>query len=87
MESFRVWVQPLDYEYRVSVEGAANAAWLVNELSRAFIFKSALPTANDQRTSLHSFRVPFNSLLPITAFRKILSAMPCVRLTMQTALG
>lgn len=87
MDTFRVWVQPLDYEYRVSVEGAATAVWLINELSRAFIFKSPLPTKNDRRSSLHSFQVPFNSLLPIPAFQKILSAMPCVRLTMQTALG
>jgi hypothetical protein len=87
MESFRVWVQPLDYEYRVSVEGLANASWLINELSRSFIFKSALPMTNDRRTALCSFQVPYNSLLPFAVFRRILAAMPCVQLTMQPALA
>lgn len=82
MESFRVLVQQMDYEYRVTVEGAANAGWLITELSRAFIFKSALPMASDRDASLHSFQVPLTALLPFAAFRRILSAMPCVRLTM-----
>ena len=87
MESFRVWVQPMDYEYRVSVEGADNASWLINELSRSFIFKSALPMANDYQTLLCSFQVPYNALLPFAVFRRVLSAIPCVRLTMNTALA
>jgi hypothetical protein len=77
----------MDYEYRVSVEGAQNARWLINELSRSFIFKSALPMASDRQTSLCSFQVPFNSLLPFAVFRRILAAMPCVQLTMRPALA
>ena len=77
----------MDYEYRVLVEGAQNASWLINELSRSFIFKSALPMANNRQTSLCSFQVPFNSLLPFSVFRRILAAMPCVQLTMQPALA
>lgn len=87
MDSFRVWVQPMDYEYRVSVEGVANAGWLINELSRSFIFKSALPLAKDRQNAVCSFQVPYNALLPFTVFRRILAAMPCVQLTMQTAQG
>jgi hypothetical protein len=83
MESFRVWVQPMDYEYRVSVDGAGNANWLIDELSRSFVFKSALPLVNDGE--LYSFQVPYNSLLPFAVFRKILAAIPSVRLTMRTA--
>jgi hypothetical protein len=87
MESFRVWVQPMDCEYRVSVEGAQNASWLINELSRSFVFKSALPLANDRQSELHSFQVPYNSLLPFAMFRRILTAIPGVQLTMQTAVA
>lgn len=87
MDSFRVWVQPLGYEYRVSVEGVANAGWLINELSRSFIFKSAMPLANEHETSFCSFQVPYNSLLPFAVFRRILSAMPRLHLTMHTALA
>ena len=87
MEPFRVWVQPMDYEYRVSVEGAHNASWLAAELSRSFIFKSALPMANNRQTSECSFQVPYNSLLPIALLRRILLGIPGVQLTMQTALA
>ena len=87
MEAFRVWVQPMDYEYRVSVDGAENAGWLINELSRSFIFKSALPMAKDYQNSVCSFQVPYNSLLPFAVFQRILSAMPRVQLTMCTALA
>lgn len=87
MESFRVWVQPMDYEYRVSVEGTHNAMWLISELTNSFVFKSAKPLVNDRQTTLCSFQVPFNSLLPFAMFRRILSAIPCVQLTMQTALA
>jgi hypothetical protein len=86
MESFRVWVHPMDYEYRVSVDGAQNAGWLINELSRSFIFKSALPLTHDFQNTICSFQVPYNSLLPFAVFRSILSAMPRVQLTMPTAL-
>ena len=87
MDTFRVLVQPMDYEYRVSVEGVLNASWLINELTRSFIFKSALPLSSDRQCSLYSFQVPYNSLLPYGVFRRILSAMPCVHLTMQAALA
>ncbi len=87
MESFRVWVQPMDYEYRVSVDGAQNASWLVNELTRSFIFKSALPMASELQSTVHSFQVPYNSLLPFAVFRRILAAIPCVQLTMYPALA
>jgi hypothetical protein len=77
----------MDYEYRVSVEGADNAAWLINELSRSFIFKSARPLASDIESSMCSFQVPYNSLLPFAVFRQILTAIPGVQLSMQTALA
>jgi hypothetical protein len=43
--------------------------------------------ASDCKTSLCSFQVPYNSLLPFAVFRRILAAMPCVQLTMQPALA
>jgi hypothetical protein len=85
MEQFRVWVQPMDNEYRVSVDGVENAAWLIQELSRSFIFKSAAPLADDRQDALYSFRVPYNALLPFATFRRVLAAMPRVQLTMQLA--
>jgi len=83
MDAFRVWVQPLGSEYRVSVDGAENASWLIRELSRSFIFKTAAPMTDDRQDALFSFRVPYNGLLPYAAFRRVLVAIPCVRLTME----
>jgi hypothetical protein len=82
LETFRVWVQPMDAEYRVSVEGVANANWLIKELSRSFVFKSAAPMANDIHSEVCSFQVPFNAVLPFAEMRRILAAIPLVRLTM-----
>lgn len=83
MDAFRVWVQPLGSEYRVSVDGAANATWLIQELSRSFIFKSAAPVTDDRHDALYSFRVPYNGALPYAVFRRALVAIPGVRLTME----
>jgi hypothetical protein len=77
----------MDYEYPVPVEGVANAGWLINELSRSVIFKSALPLAKDDENVVCSFQVPHYSFLRFAVFRRILTAMPCVQLTMQTAPG
>jgi hypothetical protein len=77
----------MDYEYRASVEGFANAGRLINELSRSYIFNSAMPLANEHQTSFRSFQVPHNSLLPFAVVRGILSAMPRVHLTIHTALA
>jgi hypothetical protein len=82
MDAFRVWVQTLGSEYRVSVDGAANATWLLQELSRSFIFKTAAPMTDDRQDALCSFRVPRIGSLPFAAFQRALVAIPNVRLTM-----
>ena len=82
LQTFRVWVQPMDAEYRVSVEGVANANWLIKELSRSFVFKSAAPMSNDMQSAVCSFQVPYNAVLPFAEMRRILAAIPVVRLTM-----
>jgi hypothetical protein len=87
MTGFRVWVRPMDYEYRVSVDGATNADWLLNELSRSFVFKSAVPLDRHAADGVCTFQVPFTSLLPFSLFRRLLSAIPEVTLIMQPALA
>jgi hypothetical protein len=87
MEVFRVWVQAMDYEYRVAVDGAKNARWLLERLSRAFVFKSAMPMGENSRSTLCTFQVPYNAKLPFAVFRKLLSAIPEVSLVMQPVLA
>lgn len=86
MDVFKVWVQPMDHEYRVSVDGSANANWLVDRLSRAFVFKSALPIDQNARTSLCTFQIPYTSMLPFEMFRKLLLSIPEVTLVMHPVL-
>jgi hypothetical protein len=85
MDAFRVWVRPMDYEYRVLVEGLENAAWLLLELSRAFVFKSAQPINSARGSTLCSFQVPYNAMLPYGVFQRLLKGMPRVTVIMQTA--
>ena len=87
MQRFRVWVRPMDYEYRVSVDGRSNADWLLEELGRAFVFKSATPLESESAQGICSFQVPFASLLPFSLFRKLLASIPEVTLEMQPALA
>jgi hypothetical protein len=87
MDGFRVWVQPMDYDFRVSVDGVANTHWLLERLSRAFVFKNASPLEQSAQSALCTFQVPCNALLSFPIFRKLLIAMPEVSLVMQPALA
>ena len=54
MKAFRVWVRPLDYEYLVCVDGVENARWLLDQLGRSFVFRSAQPISQDcELVALH----------------------------------
>jgi hypothetical protein len=87
VNAFRVWVRPMEYEYRVLVEGLANAEWLILELSRAFVFKSARPIASEHDSPLFSFQVPCNSMLPLSRFYRLLAGMPQVTMVLQPAVA
>jgi hypothetical protein len=84
MKAFRVWVRPLDYEYLVCVDGVENARWLLDQLSSSFIFRSAQPINQEQDSTLCTFQVPSNSLLPFPRFQKALAAIPEVNLLRAT---
>jgi hypothetical protein len=85
MDGFRVWVRSMDNEYRVAVDGLENARWLVAELSRAFIFKSAQPIAANGNSALCTFQVPCNAMLPYSVLHRLLASIPQVTLVMQPA--
>jgi hypothetical protein len=80
MEAFRVWVRPLDYEYLVYVDGAANARWLLDQLGRSFVFRSAQPISEEKGSSLCTFQVPCGPQLPFAKLRQLLTAIPEVTL-------
>jgi hypothetical protein len=80
MKAFRVWVRPLDYEYLVCVDGMENARWLLDQLANSFIFRSAQPISEENNSTLCTFQVPSNSMLPLSRFQKALTAIPEVTL-------
>jgi hypothetical protein len=87
MDTFRVWVRPSDYEFLVCVDGMENAHWLIDQLGRSFVFRSAQPIYQEQSSTLCSFQVPCNAQLPFSKFKKMLAAMPQVTLLSVAALG
>ena len=80
MDNFRVWIRPSDYEFIVCVEGLENAHWLIDQLGRSFVFRSAQPIYQEQSSTLCSFQVPCHPQLSFLAFKKLLVAMPQVTL-------
>jgi hypothetical protein len=80
MKVFRVWVRPLDYEYLICVDGVENARWLLDQLARSFVFRSARPISQDANSPLCTFQVPCGPLLSLTRLQKLLGDIPEVTL-------
>jgi hypothetical protein len=80
MDAFRVWVRPSDYEFLVCVDGVENARWLIDQLGRSFVFRSAQPIYQEHTSRLCSFQVPRYAQLSFTTLKKMLVAMPQVKL-------
>jgi hypothetical protein len=80
MSAFRVWVRPLEYESLICVDGLANARWLLDQLGRSFVFRSAQPISQDVNSTLCTFQVPCGPLLSLTKLQRLLMAIPEVTL-------
>lgn len=86
MQQFAVWIRPVGSHYLVNVDGLENANWLLSQLSRHFVFRSAEPIRQDGDSSLCTFHVPYDSRLPLRQFRQLLTAIPEVRLASEEQL-
>ena len=80
MKRFHVWVRSLENSCRVRVDGVENGRWLLDQLGRAFVFKSCEPIHEDQASCSSIFRVSYNSLVSPSILRKTLAAIPEVQL-------
>ena len=85
MNAFRVWVRPLGDAYRVRVDGAENARWLLDRLSQSFVFKSSDSVSEERGSPFCSFQVPCQSRLSRSAFERLLAAIPEVELALEPA--
>jgi hypothetical protein len=78
MNKFQVAVRPQGTFCRVRVDGVQNGRWLIDYLSRVFIFKSSDPIDEDVEASSSTFRVSFSSQVSLSLLQKILGAIPQV---------
>lgn len=78
MIRFKVAVRPLDTFCRVRVEGVENGRWLLDHLSRLFIFKSSDPINEDAGAGSSTFRVSYSSQVSLSLLQKILGTIPQV---------
>jgi hypothetical protein len=83
--AFRVWIQSQASVSRIRVEGSHNALWLLDRLSRSFIFKSSQPVFEDRVACCSIFDVPHTSQIPRHALERLLAAIPEVTLLPEAA--
>ena len=84
MRSFPVWIRPKGDFCQVRVDGRDNAETLLNRLSQSFVFKTFDPMREEEGAAC-SFLVPYNPPLSPSSFRKLLAAIPEVRLMYEPA--
>ena len=80
MNAFRVWIRPSESNCRLRVDGISNAQWLLYRLGHSFIFKTAAPMNEEEGSSCCSFRVAYNSQASRRGLKKLLGAIPEVKL-------
>jgi len=85
MNRFHVWVRSLENCCRVRVDGVENGRWLLDQLGRAFVFKTCEPIHEDQASCCSIFRVSYNSQMSQSIVRKVLAAIPEVQLMAEPA--
>ena len=85
MNTFRVWIRPIDRTCQVRVDGIENTKWLIHRLGQFFVFKTAEPVEEDEGSSCCTFRVADSSQISRHRFERLLGAIPQVNLTLDLA--
>jgi len=85
MNTFRVWVRPMDGNHQVRVDGIENTKWLIHRLGQFFVFKTAEPVRDDEGSSCCTFRVADTSQISRHRFERLLAAIPEVKLMLELA--
>jgi hypothetical protein len=80
MNTFRVWLSPSGSAWQLRVDGIENTKWLLNRLSRSFVFKTAQPVNEDQGPSFYTFHVAYSPQMSPSRFERLLGAIPEVQL-------
>ena len=85
MNRFPVWLGPSKSGCKVRVDGVKNARWLLNRLSRSFVFKSSEAMNEEDFFPACVFGIVYGSQMCHSAFKKLLSDMPEVDLMIDPA--
>jgi hypothetical protein len=80
MKPFSVWIRPLGTDGKVRVENIASTTWLLNRLSRFFVFKGSESVNEEECFPCCTFRAVYGSQMNHALFRKILDGIPEVRM-------
>ena len=81
MTTFNVWISSKGDVCRVRVDGLKNTLWLLERLSRSFVFKTSESLREDSVSSSFSFSVIHNFQMTQSRFERLLASIPEVRLT------
>jgi hypothetical protein len=84
MDRFNVWIQPFENSCGVRVDSLENAKWLLDSLSKSFVFKSSEPINERDLFPSCTFRVPNTSQISSGRFAKLLGIIPEVKLLLET---
>ena len=85
MNAFHVWVRPLGDTCRVRVDGVKNAQWLLSQLGRSFVFKTAEPMNEEADSTYCTFRMAYSSQMSRRGLERLLAGIPEVVLMMDPA--
>lgn len=85
MKTFNVWICSKGDVCRVRVDGLKNTLWLLERLSRSFVFKTSESLREDNASTSFSFSVIHNFQMTQSRFERLLASIPEVRLTRVTA--
>lgn len=85
MKAFEVRVSSKRDVCHVRVDGLKNTLWLLDRLSRRFVFKTSEALKEDASSSWFSFSVIHNFHMTQTKFERLLASIPEVRLTRAAA--
>ena len=80
MERAAVWIRPLANVCLVRVEGNDRASWLLERLSRLFVFKTSEPVMESQGSPWFTFRLAYSSAVPQRKLEQVLASIPEIQL-------
>lgn len=81
MKQVQVRTRPMGGVCRVRVDGLEQARWLLDWLSRSFVFKTCEPILEDANPLSCTFRVAYSSQVSPARLDSLLAAIPEVCLS------